>query len=438
MKSIHEGQIKKRGKTTFLICCLLGFVVSAGCSALPSPNATPAATPSPSPLPTMTPTIDIGTAQPEVFTIRVWVPPQFDPAGDNSAARLLQAQLDEFTALNPGTQLEVRVKAATGPGGILSSLSATSAAAPLAVPDLVALRREDLESAAIKGLVIPLDGRTDAFEDSDWLAYAIELSSIEENIFGLPFAGDGMIMIYRPSQIGNPPADLATALQLGEALTFPAASNRALFPLALYLASGGPIEDADQRPVLDANQLTQVLMFFQEAEQAGLLPFWLTQYDTFPQSLEAFQDNRAQMAISWASTFLADPPMDTVAAVLPTLDGMPYTLADGWVWALTSQHEANQGISLDLAEFLTQSEFLTSWTQAGGYLPTRPSTLDGWPASPLRDLLVQFTASAHIIPSADVLTTIGPSLQEATVQVLKQEEDPAVAAQTARDKVNPP
>jgi ABC-type glycerol-3-phosphate transport system substrate-binding protein len=380
----------------------------------------------------------IGTAQPEQTTIRLWVPPQFDPAGDNPAARLFQARLDEYIDLNPGVQVEVRVKAATGTGGILASLTATNAAAPLAVPDLVALRREDLESAAIKGLVIPLDGLTTAFEDPDWLAYAIELSSIEENLFGLPFAGDGMIMIYRPSQIGDPPADLATALQLGEVLTFPAASPRALFPLALYLASGGQIEDAEQRPILDAPQLTRVLTFFQEAEQVGLLPFWLTQYESFPQALDAFRDNRAQMAISWASTFLADPPIDTVAAVLPTLDGTPYTIADGWVWALTSPHEEHQVASLLLAEFLTDSKFLTSWSQAGGYLPTRPSSLEGWPASPLRDLIVQFTESARIIPSTDVLTTIGPTLQEATILVLKQEEDPAVAAQLAKDKVNPP
>jgi ABC-type glycerol-3-phosphate transport system substrate-binding protein len=366
------------------------------------------------------------------------VPPQFDPNEDNSAARLLQAQLDQFTEQYPGVRIEVRVKAATGTGGMLASLTATNAAAPLAVPDLVALRREDLESAAIKGLIVPLDEITDAFEDQDWLTYAIELGLIEEKHFGLPFAGDGMIMIYRPSQIGDPPADLASALLLEEVLSFPAASPRALFPLALYLAQGGQIENEENRPDLDATQLTPVLAFFQEAEQSGLLPFWLTQYDTFPLALEPFQDNRAQMAIAWASTFLADPPMDTVAAVLPTLDGTPYTLADGWVWALSNPQDENQEASLLLAEFLTQSDFLTSWTQAGGYLPTRPSTLDSWPASPLRDLIVQFTESARIIPSTDVLTTIGPALQEATIQVLKEEANPEVAAQMAQDKVQPP
>ncbi len=423
---------------TILIAAIFTLALGSGCNEIPGLSPTRAATPSPSPMPTLTPTLEITPPQPELISLRLWVPPQFDPAGENAAARLFQARLEAFTAENPGIRLEVRVKAATGTGGILSSLTATKAAAPLAAPDLVVLRREDLESAAIKGLVIPLDGLTTAFEDPDWMAYGIELGLIEENHFGLPFAGDGMIMIYRPSQIGEPPTDLPSALQLGEVLTFPAASSRALFPLTLYLASGGSIQDDDNRPVLDADGLTPVLAFFQEAEQSGLLPFWLTQYDTFPLALEAFRDNRAQMAVTWASAFLADPPIDTVAAVLPTLDGAPYTLADGWVWALSTPQEENRAASMRLVEFLTESEFLASWSQASGHLPTRSSVLAAWPESPLRDLIVRLTETARIIPSTNVLTTIGPALQEATIQVLKEEEDPAAAAQMAQDKVNPP
>ena len=49
------------------------------------------------------------------------------------------------------SRVEVRLKEAAGTGGLLKSLSAASAAAPLAMPAVVALSRPDLEAAALKG-----------------------------------------------------------------------------------------------------------------------------------------------------------------------------------------------------------------------------------------------------------------------------------------------
>ncbi len=292
------------------------------------------------------------------------------------------------------------------------------------------------KSAAVKGLLVPLSDLTEAINDVDWFEYATALGMLEEDHFGLPFAGDTLVMTYRPSQIGDPPADFVSALLLEEALTFPAASTEALFPMALYEAAGGRVQDADGRPLLEVSRLTTILSFFQEAEVAGLTPFWLTQYETFDQALEAFQENRAQMTVSWASTFLSDPPMDTVAAAIFTPSGTPFTLADGWIWALATPQDRLKDQTIALIEFLSDPEFLAEWTQANGYLPTRPSGLEAWPPSPLRDLIQKTTASAQIIPPTNVISTLGPSLQAATVQILKQQQDPATAAREAAALVN--
>ncbi|HEX9012650.1 MAG TPA: hypothetical protein VF813_04005, partial [Anaerolineaceae bacterium] len=75
----------------------------------------------------------------------LWLPPQFDPAADTEAGRLLKDRLQAFGKQEPGVNIDVRIKASSGPGGLLESLTAASAAAPDAVPSLVALSRSDLE-----------------------------------------------------------------------------------------------------------------------------------------------------------------------------------------------------------------------------------------------------------------------------------------------------
>ena len=105
----------------------------------------------------------------------------------------------------------MRVKAASGPGGLIESLSAASAAAPAVLPALVALSRSDLETAALKGLVFSLDGLTRIVDDTDWYAYARQLALIQGSAFGLPFAGDAIAPVvpsrrYCPTpQLIGPP-----------------------------------------------------------------------------------------------------------------------------------------------------------------------------------------------------------------------------------------
>ena len=101
-------------------------------------------------------------------TLRIWVPPQFDPASDSPGGAIFQARLDEFATRKPNIRIEVRVKSVDGYGGILDTLTTASAAAPLALPDLVALPRHALETAAEVGVLHPYDGLTTVLDDPDW------------------------------------------------------------------------------------------------------------------------------------------------------------------------------------------------------------------------------------------------------------------------------
>ena len=373
--------------------------------------------------------------------LHIWVPPEFDPAANSPASQLLKARLDEFEAENPGVELEVRVKSVDGTGGLLDALSAANAAAPLALPDLVLLPRPLLETAALKGLLYPYDGLSSLIDDPSWFEYARQLAHLEASTYGMPFAGDAMVMAYHPSKIGNPPNSLEAAISLGEVLLFPAADPQALFSLCMYLTTGESLQDAEGRPSLDKDTLTNILEIYQRASQAGVMPYWITQYSNDEQVWEAFMGEQYPMAVTSVSTYMEhklNAPVDLSLAPLPTPDGIPFTLATGWGWALAGQDPERRALSVQLAEFLVEKEFLASWTYAAGYLPPRVDALRGWQDTDLRQMVEQISYSAQLMPPADLIASIGPAVEQAVVDVLKAQSDPQSAAQTAIDQINKP
>ena len=417
------------------LCALLWLT---GCQALsqaggtpsPEPSATPTSAPSATPAPTQ--------PAPGPTTLQLWLPPRFDPAGGTAAGDLLAERLEEFTSRRPGVRVDVRLKAESGPGGLLDALGSANAAAPLALPDLIVLPRSALETAALKGFLFPIDALSAEAAADDWYPYAQELSRIQDSTFGLPLAGDALVMLYRPAEVEVPPENWEAALALNQPLAFPAADPQALFTLLQYMASGGRIQDEEGRPVLDPAILLEVLTFYDQAAQSGLMPFWLTQYTSQEQSWEAYQDEQAHMVDSWVSRYLSELPVDTSATRLPTEQAADFTFADGWVVALANPQVERHALAIELAEFLVDGDFLASWTETAGYLPPRSSALAGWTDATLKSLINRIVRNAQVIPSSDLLNVISPALEQATVEVLKDQSDPGTAVQTAIEQLTAP
>ena len=418
---------------------LLMLVMLLGCNIPTSPQET-----TPAPLPTNTVAVtatntpSIPTPEAQITTLRIWVPPQFDPSAETPAAELFNARLKEFALRRPETKIEVRVKALEGQGGILDSLITSNAAAPLAVPDLVIMPREMMETAAIKGLLHPFDGLTTTMEDADWYGYARQLALLQNSTFGIPFAGDALILVYRPDIIDEPPASWADALNNPAPIAFAASDPQALLTLTYYQASGGILLDDSERPMLDPAQLTPIFTYYQQAVTAGLLPFWITQYETNEQAWEAFEQKQTNMVITWLSRYLENPPADAALAQIPSSDGAPITTATGWVWVLSSPDSNKHEITTQLAEFLTTSDFLAKWTTAANSPPTRPSSLENWGDPSVKTLISEILPSAKLIPPQDILNTVGPVIRDATISILKDKIDPEIAAQTASDTLKNP
>jgi len=420
-----------------LILLLLSLAACGG--VFPAPN-TPLPFEYPQPALTVSApqaTILSPTASPHPQALRIWLPSQFDPSAGTTASDFLQARLDQF-GKRRGIKVEVRIKAVGGPGGLLDSLTSTSAAASLALPDLVALPRDLLETAALKGLLHPFDDQTKAMDASDWYDYSQELARLQESLFGLPFAGDALVLVYRSKVISVPPADWATTLKSSNPLFFPASDPQALFTLAMYQADGGAVRDDQSRPYLDPALLSEVLAFYAGAREVGVMSDGLAQYQSSEQIWEDFLDNRADWVVAWSSSYLGNLPVDAGIAPIPTPDGKPFTLVTGWLWALASRQSDRQELAIELAEFLTDSSFLVNWTAAAGYLPVRSSVLNGWPDPSLKVVLNQVAISARLYPTSDILSSLGAPLQQATVEVLKVQKDPVTAAQDAAASLTKP
>ncbi|MEO5886093.1 MAG: extracellular solute-binding protein [Anaerolineales bacterium] len=416
-----------------------GLLLSTGCASIADFLSTPFALPPASPTPTSVTASPIGpsaTSSPQTETpsnvtptgtgspsagervLRVWLPPEFDPNAATPASNILRQRLNDFEEEHPGLELEVRIKADEGESGLVNSLSVTSMAAPAVLPDLIALSRPALETAALKGLLHPLDGLSTTLDDSNWHEYARQLGRIQNTGYGLPFAGNALVLVYRSEveRINSWNDILASE----NPLVFAVGDPKALVGLALYVSAGGELLNAQGQPTLDQDVLTRVLTSISDGTLAGVFSPSLDNLVSNEQVLQAYLGDRANMAIIWASKYRA--PEGQFTLPLPGLDDTSGSFATGWVWALAGSNPENQQLAVELADYLVADDFLGRWTSATGYLPTRPNSVVA-----AGDTITAIVESMQPIPSNEVLSVLGPLMQDALIRVLNGEKPEVVA-----------
>ncbi|MCW5875894.1 MAG: extracellular solute-binding protein [Anaerolineales bacterium] len=409
----------------FLLPSLLALALLLAACASPLP-ASPNATPLPSdPLDTeATPASQPTSSQGAAVSLTVWVPPRFDPGSGSLAAHMLQARLEEFNSQHPQLRLEVRVKSESSPGRMLEALLAAKAAAPLALPDLVLLPHSQLAEAATSEVVLPVGPLTNSLDSSDWYDFGRQMAEVDGQAYGLPFAADALVLAYRPTALEQVPDTWSDLLNDRLALGFSAADPQANFILSQLLS----LPD-EPTPPFSRSTLSPVLEFFANGREAGVFPFWLTQYETNEQGWSAFTEGRVPMLATWTSRVFDSRNVDVQGAPLPTADGRDVTVMRGWVWAISTVQVNNLGPATELAEFLTQAEFMAQWTAAAGLLPPRQSSLAAWSPDARQTLASQIVGDAVALPQESVAVRWGAALSQAVIALLKQEVTPEDALQ---------
>ncbi len=426
-----------------MVCLLLATAASlAGCQGgafqpLVSPAAENIAQSTSQPEIIINPTVtSAANADVSAQVITLWLPPQFAPDESSSAGALLQTALQSFAEEHPGVQIKVRIKAPAGASGLLSSLNAASAAAPAALPSIIILNRPDLETAALKNLVVPLNNIPTLDDEQDWYPYAHELGRVQGVLYGAPFAGDVPLLVYRPASIGIPPSNWDTILRRGQPLLFAAADQQGLLSLAMYQSLGGKMVDEQNRPLLEQSALKAVLDFYALGGQQGVFPSWVALYQTDEQVWKAYQEQRANWAVTWSSNYLNQLPVDTIAAPLPALGDIPPSTATGWLWAISEPDPSLQPLCSELIAVLVSAEFLQDWGASSDYLPVRPSTVEAIPNKTIGSLVEQVALNALPRPENHIISGLGPLLRDACVDVIANRRDTDQTAQAAVDILN--
>ena len=361
------------------------------------------------------------SASAEVNKLVIWLPPQFDPKAKTSAGALVQSRIDAFQKKYPQWTLEVRLKAVDGRGGLLDSLANTSMAAPNALPAMVALQSQDLESAALKGLLLPLDEKTQSSAGNDWLPYAAQMGMTQGKSFGVPLAGDALILAYHPLLSPYPPSTWQELSSQHFPVIFPAADPDSIVVTTIYQAAGGNLLNQNNPPALEATPLQKSFAILNNGTQSGAFPSWIAQFFTFSQAWDTYTHQNSSYAIVWASQYLPNPPGGSKLTTLPKINSTQITLARGWVWCIPAMSTSTQDAALLLVEFFSDPDFINELDLAAGYLPVNSGGLDVISDAEMKNTITKITGIAQLMPTSSTINTISPIFENSTIQIIKKQ-----------------
>ncbi|MGB9777027.1 MAG: extracellular solute-binding protein [Anaerolineae bacterium] len=416
-----------RGATSGLVLLLLTSCVAP--LSPPTPSLPPTSPPSPPP-PTATP-----WPGPLMVTLTLWLPEELSPYGEKAGADLLAGHLADFGAAYPDLQVQAIVKKSHGRGGLLDFLRTASVAAPSVLPDLVVLDEADLQVAAHSGLLQPLDGLIPPDLETDLFPFAAGWGRVGESTFGLPLAIELQHLAYAPASLSSPPLSWDAVLSAGLPLFFPAAGENGIaddFTFIQYLGAGGRLTDGEGNPTLEEGPLTAVLDFYAQATATGVIsPLVVLSLGSAEECWARFQEEGG-MAVVDSRWFWTEGERTAEPGPIPTWDGRPVALAEGWALALVTAHPERQQRAMALAAWLLDPGWYGAWTQSTGYLPATRSGLAGWTVSvERREVLSGVLAGARGPLPQSLRARLGPPLQMAVEAVLRGRQSPAEAAARA-------
>ncbi len=364
-------------------------------------------------------------------TLRLWVPPAFEPKADTPAGEELLNQLQQFEQANSGIRVEVRVKRADGTGGMIDSLHTAMAAATGALPDIIAIDANNLDAATADDFIIALDTLVNPDIIADYYPFALESVRRNGSIMALPFASDALVAAYATTAYKAPPTTWEGVLESAFPVLVPANDPKSLYVVQQYLALGGTLRDRSDAVALNTNVLTELLDHYSAERAAGVLTKNTLDFGTGAETWSAYRELRAPLVITNAHSYLkdADTASNTGVGPAPTQSGKPYVLAEVWSYALVSKELARESGAWELLEWLTQPHNLGVWTLKAGYIPPRATAVESWPPEPRADFARKVLESAHPTPDAETLAILGPPIGKAVRNVIRGHSTTSAAVQ---------
>ncbi len=413
-------------------------------SAVPEPTVTEAApTLNAPPSPTPPGEEAVGEEENGEVVLTVWTPEAVAPGGSTLGGQVLVEQIASFEEMHPEVRLETYVKRSQGQGSTLAYLRSAPPVAPDVLPDLALIDQESLVQAASEGLIVPIGTLLDPAIADELYPVARAMGTVGEDIAGLPYVLEVQHVVYRDGVFDEPPASFESVLKAREPFVFPAAPSASVSHTLLvqYMAQTGTLVDEEGAPYLDSDALRQVLMFYAQGREEGVIDTGLFQLTGTDESWTLYRDRETNLATVTSSQYLAerDEVRTTNTLWIPTLDGEPYALATGLSWVIVTKDEDRQAAAMSLVNFLMNPVNQGAFTAAANRLPTQPAALavwgDGDPYAAFGRVLLESTAP---LPDASLQSTVGSALQDALEEVLLNGVPVGQAVAQAAESVNPP
>lgn len=367
------------------------------------------------------------------LAIRIWWP---DSLYTVQSQPLVDSIFEDFRQSN---SFELRI---FQHGADIHRLELTRDVAPNAMPDIMLLRREDLEEAIGSGLLRPL---------TDWLPSAIlegmspnlvELGQVNDTLYGLPYMLDVQYMIYAPRIFATPPDDFQKVLAESMPVFFPGepSSGKVVNDLlvAQYRAAGGQFVDGDGIPMLSERALETVLTFYAEGVDIGIFSPQLLTYTSPASYRSQIINDETALALVDSSYFAGEnnPLLSQFSvSALPTPTGTNQILMNGWLWVLLTSDLDKQAQAQRLITLMMDTDKLVDLADATNMLPSQQRALrvlDDPYIDTIRELLPNAVYVGDVANNA-----AGAALQTAFEAVLNGTA-PAEAAETAIQELSSP
>ena len=373
---------------------------------------------------------------PTSYNILLWVPPAFDVDQDTKAGKALEDLIKTYIGDHPNVNIHIRVKATGGDSSMINTLTTASHVAQDVLPSLALISRSDMETAVQRNLILPLE--TEVFSDNDsWYNFARQSAAVDSTIYGIPVAGDGLILTYKTAKTGTELGDWQDILTRGLPIGFAPSSSTSLFGLFVYMSLGGKITNDQGQPYLDQQKLFDTLNFFLTGGQNGAFPPAIAQLVDQSQVWQRFNDGTLSIIVSNLSGYRHYQDPDLSLRTLPLAEGVTeYPLINTWNLVVLEENPTIQPEVIRFAEYFSDKNVNDAFSSAAGFLPVRNSEHKTWSEDPQFGMVQSMSEKGLLIPNSQITNKIIPIINNAVVQVIKNQMSPEDAAKEAITSLN--
>jgi ABC-type glycerol-3-phosphate transport system substrate-binding protein len=372
-----------------------------------------------------TPILDLNvTITPEVtpagpLKLTIWLPEPFAPPSNKDAAVLLTDLIEAFQATQNNVIIETRLKKAQDVGGVISTLRAARVVAPSALPDLTLLEREDLQSAVQAGVVQPLDARVSAAIRGDFYTMVLRLGQVNGRLYGLPYSLEIEHLAYRAG--AGHFASFEDVLKHRKPLVFPAGGpDLSSVFLLQYLSAGGSLNSKLNKA--DADALRVTLQFYEAAVAKGVVQNVILNYVSPTDYLPDLTSGKLDTAVLTSSMYLdllaKGQRLEAGRIPLASPAGTPATIANGWMWVLTTADPDRQALAVKFLEWMYNPGRQERYNRVISMLPSQRAAMRQLPNTTYTAFVESLLGEA-ILPSPEGTgSTTARALQSALTTVI--------------------